>query len=82
MKLVFHFKVGDFETGEISLHGKRGSDLTPDYDNSDSEISYQALAKVGHIPNEYKIANLELRLVSGKKILKCKPITNSDKTRE
>lgn len=82
MKLVFHFKVGDFATGEISLHGKIGGDLTPDYDNSDSEISYQALAKVWHVPNEYKIANVELRLVSGKKILKRKPISNSDKTEE
>lgn len=81
MKLICHFDI--LKRGEkvavfdAELANKRGADLTPLYNQVRPEISYQHAKKLAHIPKGYDIANLEIRLCSGKKILKRKPVEDT-----
>ena len=62
---------------DAELANKRGADLTPLYNQTRSEISYHTAKKLACIPKGYDIANLEMRLCSGKKILKRKPVEDT-----
>ncbi len=77
MKLISHFDIlkhgKKVAVCDAELANKRGVDLTPLYNQVRPEISYQRVKKLAHIPKGYDIANLEIRLCSGKKILKRKP---------
>ena len=81
MKLICHFDIlkrdKKIAVGDFELAGKRGADLTPLYNQTNSAISYVAVKKLAHIPKDYDIANLEIRLYSGKKILKRKPVEDT-----
>ena len=81
MKLICHFDIlkrdKKIAVGDFELAGKRGADLTPLYNQTRSEISYHTAKKLAHIPKDYDIANVEIRLCSGKKILKRKPVEDT-----
>ena len=81
MKLISHFDIlkggKKFAVCTAELANKRGVDLTPLYNQVRPEISYQQVKKLAHIPKGYDIANLEIRLYSGRKILKKKPVEDT-----
>lgn len=81
MKLICHFDIlkrdKKIAVGDFELAGKRDADLTPLYNQTRSEISYHTAKKLACIPKGYDIANLEIRLYSGKKILKRKPVEDT-----
>lgn len=81
MKLICHFDIlkggKKIAVCNAELANKRGADLTPLYNQVRPEISYQHVKKLAHIPKGYDIANLEMRLCSGKKILKRKPVEDT-----
>ena len=81
MKLINHFDVlkhgKKIAVCDAELANKRGADLTPLYNQVRPEISYQRVKKLAHIPKGYDIANLEIRLCSGKKIQKRKPVEDT-----
>ena len=82
MKIVLYFdlKKGDraVADGEIEFISKRGADLTQLFDESRDSISYQeTLKRIGlDCGKEYSIANVELRLMQGTKILKHKALAD------
>lgn len=71
MKLISHFDIlkhaKKIAVCNAELANKRGADLTPLYNQVRPKISYQHVKKLAHIPKGYDIANLEIRLCSGKK---------------
>ncbi len=81
MKLISHFDIlkhgKKVAVCDAELANKRGVDLTPLYNQVRPEISYQRVKKLAHIPKDYDIANVEIRLCSGKKILKRKPVEDT-----
>lgn len=81
MKLISHFDIlkhgKKVAVCDAELANKRGVDLTPLYNQTRSEISYHTAKKLACIPKGYDIANLEIRLYSGKKILKRKPVEDT-----
>lgn len=81
MKLISHFDIlkhgKKVAVCDAELANKRGADLTPLYNQVRPEISYQHVKKLAYIPKGYDIANLEIRLYSGKKILKRKPVEDT-----
>ncbi len=80
MKIVMHFDIltnGDkIAEGDVELMAEGGEDLTPLYDESRDTISYDALKTRMFLPPQFDICNVELRLMSGKKTLKHKPLGN------
>lgn len=88
MKIVCHFdlkmnnrKIAD---GEIEFISKRGVDLTQLFDESRDSISYRkTMERIGlDGGKEYSIANVQLRLMQGKKILKHKALADETKVSE
>ena len=81
MKLISHFDIlkggKKIAVCNAELANKRGVDLTPLYNQVRPEISYSSVKKLAHIPKGYDIANVEIRLYSGKKILKRKPVEDT-----
>lgn len=83
MKLICHFDIlkrdKKIAVGDFELAGKRGADLTPLYNQTRSEISYHTAKKLACIPKGYDIANVEIRLLSNRRILKKKPVEDMGK---
>lgn len=81
MKLICHFDIlkggKKIAVCTAELANKRGADLTPLYNQTRPEISYHTAKKLACIPKGYDIANVEIRLCSGKKILKRKPVEDT-----
>lgn len=81
MKLICHFDI--LKRGEkvavfdAELANKRGADLTPLYNQTNSAISYVVVKKLAPIPKDYDIANVEIRLLSNRRILKRKPVEDT-----
>ena len=68
--------------GEIELISKRDVDLTSIFDESRDTISYCNTLKHIGLDGEYSMANAELRLMRGKKILKRKALADEAEVSE
>ena len=88
MKIVCHFDLKTdgrkFADGEIEFISKHGADLTPLFEESRDSISYRkTMERIGlDGGKEYSIANVELRLMQGKKILKHKALADETEVAE
>lgn len=80
MQIKFLFQVAEVPgaTGEATLQGKRGADLSRLFDRISPKNSYADFFKLIGFPAEYHVSKLEVRLIDGGKIIKKKLLTNSD----
>ncbi len=84
MKIVCHFDLKTdgrkFADGEIEFISKHGADLTPLFEESRDSISYSKVLKRigldGGKKYNVSMANAELRLIQGKKVLKRKALAD------